>query len=207
LPRDAHDPTHHLEHASNGEHHRQPNYQNREWKQQRNAGRTSERHEALKERSVSAARARHVKHIGRDCSCGSICDCLETLSMRFHTSSWARTHDAAIPRWRVTGGKRIRQNLIERALDGYSEASFIGLFAERVDADDRRCNGCRSAGSIFISCVKHVSSSRRLSALIALDTDLVRQLCAPIEIHDQRGRNYRRRRHQTERSDLFGQPH
>ena len=44
--RDAHDPTDHLEHASNGEHHGQPNEQNRQWQQQCDAGRTSERHEA-----------------------------------------------------------------------------------------------------------------------------------------------------------------
>lgn len=107
-----------------------------------------------------------------------------------------------------TGGKRIGQNLIERALGGQSAASFIGLFGERVDSDDRRCDRCRSAGSIFITCVKHGSSSRCLSVLIALVADLVKQVCAPIEVHDQQGRNYRRwQHHQTERSDLFGQPH
>jgi hypothetical protein len=81
----------------------------------------------------------------------------------------------------VTGGKRICQNLIDRAIVGQSAAAFIGLFGERVDADDRRCDRCRSAGSIFITCVKHGSSSRRLSVLNALDTDLVKQLCAPID--------------------------
>jgi hypothetical protein len=68
--RDAHDPPDYLEHASNGEHHGQPSEQNGHWHQQCDAGRTSERHETLKEGSVSVARARHVKDIGRDCSCG-----------------------------------------------------------------------------------------------------------------------------------------
>jgi hypothetical protein len=53
--------------------------------------------------------------------------------------------------------------------------------------------------------VKHGSSSRCLSVLIAFVSDPAKQFCAPIKAHDQQGRNYRRRQHQqNEHSGRFG---
>jgi hypothetical protein len=98
--------------------------------------------------------------------------------------------DTRIPRRRIAGGKRIRKDVIDRALGRETVAAIPEVVNTAVDPDGGRHDRRESTVPIFdgVSCVKHDSSSRGLPVCVTLSQDSTTQLRSPVEVHDQLNR-------------------
>ena len=136
---DAEHPAHRFEQTSNGKHDGQSDQQNHERDRQRDAHGSSEGDQPLKKRPSSARWSRDVNDVAAPVT--SLARISEQCPSRCAVCQVAveiQAGDTRIPRRRIARGKRIRKDVVDRALGGETVSSSSVVVNAAVDPDGGR---------------------------------------------------------------------